>query len=142
MDEESILPKDWLKRGEKDLKRVGIMLEAEDFGDAGFHLQQAIEKYLKAYLLSKGWELEKTHDLVKLINYAVKYNPKLESFVSLCETVTEYYIEERYPFIIKSELTKEEIEESLKETKVLLEIILDKWSENKNYPAQSNRGLE
>ncbi|MEO0124526.1 MAG: HEPN domain-containing protein [candidate division WOR-3 bacterium] len=40
------------KKAEQDLKRVKIMLDADDYGDAGFHLQQAIEKYLKAYLLS------------------------------------------------------------------------------------------
>lgn len=108
------------------------MLEADDFGDAGFHLQQAIEKFLKAYLLSKGWGLEKTHDLVKFINYAIRYNPKFEPFVGLCEIVTEYYIEERYPFVIKSELTKEEIEDNLEKAKVLIGQITDELGERGN----------
>lgn len=53
MANESVLLQDWIKAAKKDLNRVRIMLEAQDFGDAGFHLQQAVEKYLKAYLLSK-----------------------------------------------------------------------------------------
>jgi HEPN domain-containing protein len=133
MANESVLPLDWIKEAEKDINRVRIMLSAQDFGDAGFHLQQAVEKYLKAYLLAKGWELEKTHDLVKLINYAIKYNPKFEDFVSLCETVTEYYIEERYPFIIKSELTKVEIEENLERAKTLIYRILDELGLSKKF---------
>lgn len=133
MAKESVLPLDWVKEAEKDINRVRIMLQAQDFGDAGFHLQQAVEKYLKAYLLSKGWELEKSHDLVKLINYAIKYNPQFNDFVSLCETVTEYYIEERYPFIIKSELTKVEIEENLERAKVLINQILAELRETKKF---------
>ncbi len=58
------------------------------------------------------------------MNYATKYNSQFEDFVSLCETVTEYYIEERYPFIIKSELTKIEIEENLEKAKALINRIL------------------
>jgi HEPN domain-containing protein len=34
-----------------------------------FHCQQAVEKYLKAFLLNTGWKLEKIHDLAKLYGY-------------------------------------------------------------------------
>ena len=39
---------------------------------AGFYLQQAMEKYLKAFLLSKKWKLKRTHDLEVLLNEAVQ----------------------------------------------------------------------
>jgi HEPN domain-containing protein len=60
---ESFYPLDWIKKVKRDLKRVKERLEISDFEDAAFHLQQALEKYLKAYLLSRGWELKRIHDL-------------------------------------------------------------------------------
>ena len=55
--EESYYPQDWFRIAEKDLERVQRRILLNDPEDAGFHLQQAVEKYLKGYLLSKGWRL-------------------------------------------------------------------------------------
>ena len=57
MVKESILPKDWFKKGEIDLESAKILLAAGTLETAAFHIQQAIEKYLKGYLLGKGWKL-------------------------------------------------------------------------------------
>jgi len=54
MQKESRLPPDWFDKAGKDLWRVEILLAADDIEGAGFHLQQAAEKYLKGYLLHKG----------------------------------------------------------------------------------------
>jgi len=55
--EESLYPADWLRIAEKDFKRAQKLLNAGHPELAGFCLQQAIEKFLKAFPLSKGWEL-------------------------------------------------------------------------------------
>lgn len=55
--EESFYPADWLRIAEKDLGRVERLLSIQDPEAAGFYLQQAVEKFLKAFLLSKGWQL-------------------------------------------------------------------------------------
>ena len=59
--EESLYSADWLRIAEKDLGRVEHLLDVHDPEAAGFFLQQAVEKFLKAFLLSKGWELERIH---------------------------------------------------------------------------------
>ncbi|MFH1563527.1 MAG: HEPN domain-containing protein [Nitrospirota bacterium] len=100
-DRESRYPEDWFKKAKKDLERVGHRLKGKDIEDAAIHLQQALEKYLKGYLLSKGWKLKPTHDLEDLLDEAVKSEPSLEQFRDLCLEVTPYYIEERYPFFIE-----------------------------------------
>ncbi len=41
---ESLYPRDWLAKAGKDLKRVEVLLEADDASGAGLHLQQAVEK--------------------------------------------------------------------------------------------------
>ncbi len=108
-DRESLLPKDWFHKGDIDIRRAEILLENDDAGGAAFHLQQAIEKYLKGYLIGKGWKLERIHDLEDLLDYAVDYNKGFEEFRVLCHETTEYYIEERYPFLMSSELTEDEV---------------------------------
>ncbi len=52
--EDSIYPDDWLRIAVKDWSRVKFLLVVHDHEAAGFYLQQAIEKFLKAFLLSRG----------------------------------------------------------------------------------------
>ncbi len=65
--------------------------------DAAFRLQQAIEKCLKGFLLSRGWRLQRIHDLEVLLDEALPYAPKLRRYRLLCQEVAAYYIVERYP---------------------------------------------
>lgn len=131
-NKESKLPEDWFQIAEKDLKRAEIMLGVKDLVAAGVFLQQSIEKYLKGYLLSKDWELEKTHNLIKLLNYAVKYDISFDDFRELCQRTTTYYSIERYPFFLKLDITEEEITDGFTKTKELKEKILKKWKEKKD----------
>jgi HEPN domain-containing protein len=43
--------REWRELARRDWRRVRTMLEQEDPPAAGFFLQQALEKYLKAYLI-------------------------------------------------------------------------------------------
>ena len=118
-DRESFIPKDWFKKAGEDLKAAEILLREESLRIAGFLLQQAAEKYLKGYLLSKGWELKRIHDLVDLLNEVVTYDKSFDMYRSTCEQITEYYTEERYPFLDTSELKREEIKSALSKVKEL-----------------------
>jgi len=69
--DESVYPADWLRIAEKDLERVRSLLDGGDGELAGFCLQQAVEKFLKAFLLSKGWKLRRVHDLNTLLDDAL-----------------------------------------------------------------------
>ena len=111
--EESHYPQDWFRIGDKELKRAHNLFRLADLEGAGFNIQQAIEKYLKGYLLAQGWELRRIHDLETLLNETIIYDPSFEEFRTACQKINQYYIEERYPFIVSSELTEEEIRESL-----------------------------
>ena len=120
---ESLYPKDWIEKAKKDLHRVKVLLADNDTEGAGFHLQQAIEKYLKGYLLSRGWKLEYIHDLPKLLNYARDYDSDFERFREICEQVVEYYAPERYPFFEEVPPAEEEIEDALNRTRRLIDKI-------------------
>lgn len=111
--DESHYPKDWFRIGDKELKRAKNLFNIGDLEGAGFNIQQAVEKYLKGYLLSKGWELRRIHDIETLLNEVIIHNPFFEKFRIACQKMTDYYVEERYPLMTASELTNEDIRESL-----------------------------
>lgn len=111
----SLYPKDWEITAKKDWDRITRNLNEDDVEAAAFFLQQALEKYLKAFLLKRGWKLKKIHTLPTLLDYAVKYSPELESFRDLCDRVTDYYFTERYPQLVSLDLTSKDIRRDLKE---------------------------
>lgn len=121
-NKESTYPKDWFAKGDNDLDAAEILLRAKNLQSAAFHIQQAIEKYLKGYLLSKGWKLRRIHELDELLDETIPYDPAFEKFRSLCEIATEYYIEDRYPLLVSSELNREELESVFKEVKELVKV--------------------
>ena len=77
-------------------------LEAGDTEDAAFHLQQALEKALKGFLINRGWTLRRTHNLSVLLDEAAVFVPGLEPFRDLCEEASAFYVEERYPLATES----------------------------------------
>lgn len=90
-------PSEWVARGERDLTRARVLLDADDPEGVSFHLQQAVEKFLKGFLLSKGWRLKRTHDLAFLLEEAHRHEPSLDAYRDLCITLSQIYLSERYP---------------------------------------------
>lgn len=119
--EESFYPADWLRIAEKDLGRVQRLLDEHDAGLAGFCLQQAMEKFLKAFLLSQGWQLRRIHNLDTLLDDAITYDASFEDFRSACQKITAFYFMERYPFVIEAGITEEDVRSSLEQVKELIE---------------------
>jgi len=120
---ESHYPADWFAQGEKDLGRVTRRLAEGDLPDAAFHLQQALEKYLKGYLLSKGWHLRRTHNLQVLLEEAITWKPHLEPFRAACQEITAYYFADRYPFFGGAAPGPEDIKAALAEGQALVEAL-------------------
>jgi HEPN domain-containing protein len=113
-NKESLDPAQWFAIADKDLKRARYLLQGDDLEGAGVQLQQAVEKYLKGYLLSKGWTLRRIHNLETLINEVIVYEPSFEAFRTECRKISRYYVLDRYPPRPRSELTEAEIRESLR----------------------------
>jgi HEPN domain-containing protein len=86
--EEPSIAEDWLKIARKDWQRIGRNLRARDLEAAAFFLQQSLEKYLKAFLLSRQWKLRRIHELDALLDEAVRHDSALEVFRDLCERVS------------------------------------------------------
>jgi len=118
---DSLYPQDWFRLAARDFKRTEHLLNVDDPEGAGYHLQQAVEKYLKGFLLSKGWKLKRIHDLEVLLNDALKYEKALEKYRSLCQKISGYYMIDRYPLPAAPTLTKEEVQESVAEAEQFIQ---------------------
>ncbi|MDZ7292340.1 MAG: HEPN domain-containing protein [candidate division KSB1 bacterium] len=118
------MPKDWFDKAAKDIRRIDALLAIDDLEGAGFHLQQAAEKYLKGYLLGKGWELERIHDLDRLLNDAVSFDDHFDDFRDACNFIEEFYTEERYPFLPVLAPPKDEFDKARRKIEEMIAYIL------------------
>jgi len=62
-----------------------------------FHCQQAVEKTLKAFLVSRGIEFEKTHDLGWLLDLCVGEDPGLDALREALKPLSAFAVAFRYP---------------------------------------------
>ncbi|MCL5270932.1 MAG: HEPN domain-containing protein [bacterium] len=95
--EKEALTAEWLRIADEDMERSEIMLSHHNPVGAGFYLQQAVEKYLKALLILYGWTLRKTHDLPVLLTELGNYDRGYDSYLDICEEISQLYWAERYP---------------------------------------------
>ena len=92
--------KRWLKKAEADLKTAKILLEVEDAPTESicFHAQQAVEKFLKAYLTFVDVRVGKTHDIATLLRKCLEKNKNFQNLdIERLEELTFYAVEVRYP---------------------------------------------
>lgn len=121
---------EWILKDDKDLEEAKFLLENNrPFENVAYFIHQAIEKYLKGFLINNGWELKKIHDLVKLVKEAIKFDKSFEKFIPAMEEITDFYIESRYQVVYIVEYTKEEIEKALKTAESLQISVKEKIKE-------------
>lgn len=100
---------------QKDIRSAEILLEYNvDNGIVCFHCQQAIEKYLKGFLINATGELQEGHNLVKLCKKAMAFEQTLSEFIKDMAFVNTYYIETRYPAEDSLLVSKEDAEECIR----------------------------
>ena len=91
--------KQWLKKADGDLKVAKTLFAGKaKFNDIiCFHAQQAVEKYLKAYLTAKQTEFPKTHKIEDLPDLVAVTNPGLAALLNSTSNLSIYAVEFRYP---------------------------------------------
>lgn len=61
---------EWLRQSDEELRTARYLADGNFHRSACYHAEQSIEKYLKAHLIEKGWDLEKTHSIRRLLAIA------------------------------------------------------------------------
>jgi len=100
-------PQQWLRYAEGDLTVAEREMHAPApvYHVICFLCQSAAEKFLKAYLISRGWSLEKTHDLVTLLGRCAGYEAGFAALAAEGALLNEYIVAGRYPGDIAWEQT-------------------------------------
>ena len=91
---------EWILKAEQDYETAETMSRKrkKHVPDiVGFHSQQCIEKYLKAYLVLKKLDFPKTHDLLELLEIALAKDPLLEGHRADLRMLNPFSVQFRYP---------------------------------------------
>jgi HEPN domain-containing protein len=91
-------PRDWLYLAEERLRAADALSAHEGATLSRVELlQESTERFLKAFLISRGWSLRKVHDLSYLLDECVAREVRFEEFLDLAETLTEQFWAQHYP---------------------------------------------
>jgi HEPN domain-containing protein len=122
----------WIVKADNDLKNAELVLAARDekcpYDTVCFHCQQAVEKYLKAFLVHHDLSFPWSHNLSDLVVKCLQVDNSFLSIQRDAEILTPYAVEMRYPddSYIPS---KEEAEEAYEIACRIRDIILAKMGE-------------
>jgi len=112
---------EWFERGRRDIETAQLIYGQGGYTDSVvYHLQQAIEKYLKGYLVLNGRKPPKTHELDALLARIASFDDGLGDYLELCEKASRYYIDGRYPPGPPAAYEREEIKSDLDEALKLI----------------------
>ena len=123
--------KNWITKADNDLKvaehEMNISVDECVTEAICFHCQQAVEKYLKAYLIFQKHDFGKTHNLEYLIELCSKYDKEFHKIN--VGNLSFYAVEIRYPddfYIPTIKEAKESIEIAKQVKNFVLRKIKDK----------------
>lgn len=107
-------PNAWITKADNDLLNVRNNMAAETvpWDTVCFHSQQAAEKTIKAFLVSRGQTVARTHDLVALLAEVAQFEGSLAGLESDCRLLAPYAVLMRYPVFMR-EPTEQEGREAI-----------------------------
>ena len=96
-DETKAYIKQWIKRANEDLLVVDKLTEFEIIATSSvcFHCQQAVEKYLKAFLISSGIDIKKTHNIEFLLSECEDIDSDFAEIDP--KNLSDFSVDVRYP---------------------------------------------
>lgn len=96
----NVLAHEWIQKAEGDFVsglREYRARKLPNYDAAGFHAQQCIEKYLKAWLQMQNIRFEKIHDLLALKELCRNSFPELECYAEGLGYLNQFAVAFRYP---------------------------------------------
>lgn len=91
---------EWIDKAEQDYHTAVTMARKRHMAVpdiVGFHSQQCIEKYLKAFLVLRKVDFPKTHDLIELLEIALTKDPLIDIFREDMRILNPFSVLFRYP---------------------------------------------
>ena len=110
----SDLVAEWVDKAEGDYRtaiREARARTGPNYDAVCFHCQQCAEKYLKAFMQSRGETIPLIHHLVRLLERCNAHDPNFELIRPELETLNDYAVDIRYP---GDRATREEAREAVR----------------------------
>ncbi|NLA75595.1 MAG: HEPN domain-containing protein [Deltaproteobacteria bacterium] len=91
--------REWVRKAENDLTTAEHLFKGGNLYAYAitFHAQQAVEKFLKAFLVWHQIEFRKTHDIQELLDLVSDVDVNLPESIAESANLTPYGVEYRYP---------------------------------------------
>ena len=92
--------REWVAKAEEDFLAASALNQRRKkplWNVVSFHVQQTVEKYLKARLEEAGCSVPKTHDLLHLLNLVTPVEPLWSAYQSAFSLLVSYAVQTRYP---------------------------------------------
>ena len=117
----------WLKLADGDLKVAQREIEHRDavLEAVCFHLQQSVEKCLKAYMTAAREQFHRTHNITYLLEMCARLDDDFSHFETKFDLLGDCSVQVRYPDRYFS-LTRAELEKILVHVKTLSDFINEK----------------
>lgn len=91
-------PEDWLRSARTRLHSADLLHPLEGANESVIELlHEATERFLKAYLISRGWKLRRIHDLGALVAEAVALDSRFSAFEDFADSLTDQFWAQHYP---------------------------------------------
>jgi len=89
--------KQWLAKANEDLLVVEKLTEYEIIATSSvcFHCQQAVEKFLKAFLIANGIDIKKTHNIEYLLSECADIDNDFSDIDT--KELSDFGVDVRYP---------------------------------------------
>jgi HEPN domain-containing protein len=127
MGNKTELIREWMHKAEHDLGMAELALgNRPEYTDSiCFHCQQAVEKYLKAYLVFLDIRFERKHNLGYLLDLINEKEQVPEENYDLVENLEDYAVEVRYPDDW-TEISLEEAQDAFAMAKQIKKFVLER----------------
>lgn len=108
----------WIEKAGDDLIVIDKLTQFEVVATSAvcFHCQQVVEKYLKAFLIAKGVEIRKTHNIEFLLAECEEFDPDFS--VIDPKDLNDFGVDIRYP----GDIYSPSIEETLEHKQIALDV--------------------
>ena len=122
---------EWIRLAEMDIATSHHMFETyhpKPLEVVCFHAQQAAEKMLKCFLVSKDSEIPKIHDLRVLCERCIEYDTNFSDIYEPSIMLTRYGVVPRYPTELR--ISEQNAKKAIEDAETVMSFIKELFSDN------------
>lgn len=119
---------DWFRIGQDEFNFAKISFEelGSFYPQICFQFQQAVEKYLKGFLVYYNERFDRTHDLTQLLELCAKIDKDFLDYLDEVNYLGQFYFIARYPIVEYPPAGKKEALKALKYAESVIGLVKKK----------------